>query len=62
MLCTAAYLPYVHTHSALTTHTVPLTCCQALGHNETLQELCLSWHKQQQQRAVWVSSELARQR
>ncbi|WIA29778.1 hypothetical protein OEZ86_012252 [Tetradesmus obliquus] len=34
----------------------------ALGHNETLQELCLSWHKQQQQRAVWVSSELARQR
>jgi hypothetical protein len=52
----------IHIADLLPLLLVLLCCHQALGHNETLQELCLSWHKQQQQRAVWVSSEIARQR
>ncbi|KAF8068278.1 SULP1 [Scenedesmus sp. PABB004] len=34
----------------------------ALEDNQTLTELCLSWHKQQQAHAAWVSRELQRHR
>jgi hypothetical protein len=35
---------------------------QALEDDETLQELCLSWHLQQKQRTRWMPVELQRHR
>lgn len=35
---------------------------QALEDDETLQELCLSWHLQQKQHTRWVPVELQRHR
>jgi hypothetical protein len=39
-------------------------CCavQALADDETLEELCLSWHQQQRQHSEWMPVELQRHR